>query len=380
MKDDGKIRYFITENFLLIGIILSLFFWLLEAVIHTYVFKTAEFINQIIPSDTNEFWMRILVSAILISFSVYARSILKKRKSAVSALKASEEKYRRIIETAEEGIWIIDKDARMVFVNQNIADMLGYTTFELLGKGLFDFMDEELKEQALLHLEKRKKGLNELYDFRFRRKDGSDLWAIVSATPIFDEAGNYNGALGMITDITGRKLIENALREERDRAQKYLDVAGVIMLTLDEKGIVTLINKKGCEVLGYTEDEIVGKDWFDGFIPEDIQDSIKKAFTALINGNRIIEYYENHVVAKGRIKKLIAWHNVTLKDEQGNVKYVLSSGEDITERRKAEDALKERVDELERFRKVTVEREFRMKELKDKILELEGKLCRINPN
>ena len=110
-----------------------------------------------------------------------------------------------MIETAYEGIWIIDEQGNTTFVNPRMAQMLGYSIEEMIGKPFFAFMDEEGKAIANQNLERRRRGVNEQYDFKFCRKDGSDLWVIISTSAIFDAAGNYTGALGMITDISDRK-------------------------------------------------------------------------------------------------------------------------------------------------------------------------------
>ena len=158
------------------------------------------------------------------------------------------------------------------------------------------------------------------------------------------------------------------LLEQRNRAQTYLDVVGVMVVGLDGQGRVVLINRKGCEVLGYPEDEILGRNWIEEFIPERIREEIKGVFDRVIAG--LVEEsgsYENVVATRDGVEKLVAWENTVLMDARGEVVSTLSSGADITERRKAEVLLAERLDELERFRKATVEREFRIKELREKL-------------
>ncbi len=137
-----------------------------------------------------------------------------------------------------------------------------------------------------------------------------------------------------------RKQVEEALRKEKDRAQKYLDVAGVIFIVIDAQGKVSLINKKGCEILGYREREIIGKIWFDNFIPEKVRNEAKAVFRKLILGEiEPVEYNEKLVLTKSGEERIIAWHDAVLRDEKGNVYAILSSGEDITRRKLAEETL-----------------------------------------
>jgi len=135
--------------------------------------------------------------------------------------------------------------------------------------------------------------------------------------------------------IEERRRIEEELRGQEDRAQKYLDIAGVIIVAIDMDQRVSLINRKGCQILGYKEDEIIGKNWFDNFFPEIIREEVKTGFGKLINaGIESSEYLEYPVLTKKGEEKIIAWHNVALKDEEGKIVGVLSSGEDITTRRR----------------------------------------------
>ena len=143
-------------------------------------------------------------------------------------------------------------------------------------------------------------------------------------------------------DITERKQVEEALRQERDRAQKLLDIAGVMFVALDAGGEVTLVNQKGRAVLGHEQKEIIGKNWFDNFLPDSMKDPTKTVFNRLMAGEiGPIEYYENAVVTKFGEERIIAWHNTILTDDEGNIVGTLSSGEDITNQKRAEVALQE---------------------------------------
>jgi PAS domain S-box-containing protein len=142
-------------------------------------------------------------------------------------------------------------------------------------------------------------------------------------------------------DITDWKAADKALRFERDRAQTYLDVAEVMLVALDEKGIVKLINRKGSRILGYEEGELLGENWFETCLPERNREEVKRVFYSLVAGEtRATEYAENPVRTKSGEERTIAWHNTILKDEAGRVIGTFSSGQDITERRKAEEALR----------------------------------------
>lgn len=136
----------------------------------------------------------------------------------------SEKFYRLIVETTQEGIWMLDSQGNTCFVNKKMAGMLGYTPQEMLGRHLFDFMDNSSREEARSALERRQQGISETHDFRFSRKDGSDFWGIISTNPIFDDNHEYLGTLGMITDITERKKTELLLISLRDSLQEQVEL------------------------------------------------------------------------------------------------------------------------------------------------------------
>jgi PAS domain S-box-containing protein len=145
-------------------------------------------------------------------------------------------------------------------------------------------------------------------------------------------------------EASGRKRnrFEETLRTERDKAQQYLDVAEVILIALNNKGEIILINRKGNQILGYEEGELLGKNWFTTCLPSHLRKKMKSGFLKLIAGERgITEFYETPALTKSGTERIIAWHNTLLKDAQGNNIGTLSSGEDITEHRRMEEALQE---------------------------------------
>jgi PAS domain S-box-containing protein len=176
-----------------------------------------------------------------------------------------------------------------------------------------------------------------------------DMKRIVAVAAVANKEKDYDESdvraiTSMMNDmwrLIRHKRAEEALVTEKNRAQQYLDIAGVIVVLLNTDQTISLMNKRGCEVLGYEESEIVGKNWFDTFVPEKERERTRKTFVELTAGEtKPIEYYENPVVARNGQERIIAWHNTVLRDEAGKIIATLSSGEDITERREAEKALK----------------------------------------
>jgi PAS domain S-box-containing protein len=193
-----------------------------------------------------------------------------------------------------------------------------------------------------------------------------------------------SGMVFIITSVIGlnRRLNESqqilkneqiALRKERDKAQNYLDIAATIIIIINRDKTVSLINKKGCEVLGYPQKEIIGKNWFDVFIPDDAREAVERVFSKIISGEAENPVsFKNKVVTKTGVPRTIAWYSSELRNEEGKIIALISSGDDITDQKRMEEELKEKVQDLEKFNKFAIDRELKMIELKAKIKVLEA--------
>jgi PAS domain S-box-containing protein len=136
-------------------------------------------------------------------------------------------------------------------------------------------------------------------------------------------------------------------KENLQNSRQYLDIAGVMILVLDSDQRVTLINKKGCETLGYPENKIIGKNWFDNFLPKEITNEVKSEFLRLIKGKEPDEFFENPILNKDGEERIIYWHSSLLYNKNGIITGVLSSGEDITEFRKIQIELRRHSETME---------------------------------
>jgi PAS domain S-box-containing protein len=149
-------------------------------------------------------------------------AVALRRRKAEEALVESEERYRSIVETATEGIWILDAKARTTYVNKQMAQMLGYTTEQMRGRSFFEYTDPQAKKGAMGLFAKLKEGVGERRDLRFKRRDGSDLWTIVSSNPLLNGEGKVVGVLGMVADITERKWAEEEIKTALDEKEVLL--------------------------------------------------------------------------------------------------------------------------------------------------------------
>lgn len=155
-------------------------------------------------------WVEVRAYPTSDGLSVYAKDITS-RKEMGEALKASEERYRRIVDTSQEGILVVDAEARLTYVNQRLAEMLGYDGAEMLGRPYQEFIDHSRRDEVAESLRRRKEGKREQYEAVFLRSDGTKMWGSVSATPIKGACGEFGGSFAMVSDISERKRFEEEI-------------------------------------------------------------------------------------------------------------------------------------------------------------------------
>ena len=153
----------------------------------------------------------------LISTSNELQHALGEHVMSLKKIEESEKRYRQIIETAQEGIWLIDEHDYTNFVNKKMCEIIEYSAEELLGQKIYHFMDDESRKKSFEQIERRKQGISEIHDSIFITKSEKHVWVNISTNPVFDEDGKYKGALAMITDITERKKAELQLKESNER-------------------------------------------------------------------------------------------------------------------------------------------------------------------
>ncbi len=152
--------------------------------------------------------------------NVYGRDITE-RKRAEEALRRSEEEYRLIFETANEGIWVTDGERKTTLVNRRMADMLGYSREELMGREPAEFLNPDQKAVLERTRQAIMSGSRTHQEFKFRRKDGSDLWVISAAAPVVDRDGRLIRTVSMLADVTERKRTEEELRASNEELERF---------------------------------------------------------------------------------------------------------------------------------------------------------------
>lgn len=257
------------------------------------------------------------------------------------ALRTSESKFKRIFENIQDAYLMTNFDGEVILVNPAAVQTFGYDNEnELIGKNIaFDIYKDEATREKVIAL------LNDVghvhrYEALFKKKNGDTIWGEANVSIIYDEFGNRVSFEGLVRDMTNRKQTEEALRQEKEKAQKYLDVTGVMIVVINKSQQIELINRAGCKILGYSEQALLGKNWFEHFVPAIQRDIVKTAFDLCMREEiALVEYFENSIMNIHGEERIISWYNTLLRDNKGQVEAILSSGEDITERKQAEKAL-----------------------------------------
>lgn len=245
----------------------------------------------------------------------------------------------QVFESSLSAISTSDINGVLTNINPAFLKIWGYENpEEVLGKPIPDFLvsEDETKEIiGALNSEGKWEG-----SYTALRKDGSTFIAYGLATALKDIVGNITGYQSSALDITKQKQAEEVLNEERNRAQSYLDIAPVIMVVINSQGEINLINRQGCEVLGYGEQELIGKNWIQNCVPQHMQAQLQLFFEQLMQGElEPVEHYENPIISRSGEERLIAWNNSIIRDSSGEISGLLSSGEDITDRKASEISL-----------------------------------------
>ena len=261
-------------------------------------------------------------------------------------LQDSESRYRSLFELSEDANMTLNAEG-FVDCNQATLAMFGCSDkAEFLGKHPSEISPSHQVDgrSSLIAADEQirkayEQGRN-LFEWTHQRQNGETFPAEVLLTPMRLDGRDLLQAI--VRDITERKQAEQALQHERDRAQSYLDTVQAVMVSLDNSGHILMINRKGCELLGYEEGELLGRNWFEKCLPApDGVQTVYPVFLKIMAGElEATEYFENPVRCRDGRERLIAWHNAFLLDDKGKIYASLSSGEDITERKQSEEILR----------------------------------------
>lgn len=304
-----------------------------------------------IPGDGTLYYESRVVPRMLddqiVGLAVNARDITQHRQ-AEARVRQSEKRYRQLLETLQEGIWVIDQDADTTFVNPRMAEMLGYTVDEMQGEHLYSFLDERGAEITRRALKRLAQGSREQQNSEFLRKDGSRMYASLETSPIYDDDGNYVGAIAGIQDITERRRAERDLQESETLLKETQQMAKLggweLDLTTSQVTWTDEVYRIHGVPLEFKPNLDNSLDFYD---PED-RPSLEQAIQEAVEKGIPWDLELRFITAEGNR----LWVRAIGRAERQNGQVARLSGtfQDITERKLAEQALEEAAAAAERNR------------------------------
>ncbi len=273
-------------------------------------------------------------------------------------LQASEQRSNEVFNNVQDGLMITNSLGILEAVNPALCHMTGYHKDELLGHNV----------EILIPESYRSKHQQQVVDFIFdstrtkRRymkvdglhKDKTRLQLEISFSQFSTNDKQY--FIAVMHDISDKIKAERALLYERDRAQSYLDTAEVAIVSINKKGLIILVNRKACELLGYSEPELLGVDFFRLCPDKDVVEEIHEAFHQHITQDEMFpKYFYINLKMKNGQTKTFEWHNNSIKDFEWNTAGIILAGTDMTEYRRSIDerkALRERLHQAQKMEAV----------------------------
>ena len=261
------------------------------------------------------------------------------RKQLERELSESKTYLQTVIDTEPECVKLVAADGALIMMNPAGLSMIQADSLEQVrGISIYSIVLPEYRAAFKKLTEEAFQGKSGSLTFEMAGLKGRRLWLNTHAVPLRNEIDDIIALLGITRDVTEQKRAEEALKKERDFMSMVLDTVGSIVLVLDRDGRIVRFNRT-CEVVsGYSFEEVQGRFIWDFLIPLEQVEGVKKVFSTLTSG-LFPNAYENYWMAKDGQRKLIMWSNTALLDKDGSVEYVIPTGIDITERRRAEKAL-----------------------------------------
>lgn len=269
-------------------------------------------------------------------------------KDAEDLLRKSEEKYRRIVETANEGIWVMDKNFITTFVNRKLTRLLGYTADEMIGRNIAEFMHpDELGDNAV-RMNYRRAGIKEAYERHILKKDGSSCWLMVSVTPMNGPDGTFEGSFAMLTDMTGRREAERILKESEERFEQVANNADEWIWEVDADGTYRYCSAAVERILGYAPDEIVEKVHFYDLFPPEVREELRQSVLGAFGRREPFRRLINSALHKNGSTVILETSGTPVYDSRGRFTGYRGCDTDITGRQNLELARQAAQEQIEK--------------------------------
>ncbi|MBV9210773.1 MAG: PAS domain S-box protein, partial [Acidobacteria bacterium] len=272
---------------------------------------------------------------------------ITKRKRAEEALRDSEERYRELFANANDLIYTHDLKGNFTSLNKTGERITGYTLEEALRMNIAQVVvPEQLERAHEMIARKAAEEVSTVYELDIEAKDGRRVALELSTRLIYSE-GQPVGVQGIGRDITERKRAEEALSESERRFREMLENIQLVACMLDTQGNLTFCNEYLLDSTGWEREEVIGRNWFELFVPQDQRETFENIFFEMLSHGAIPSHLENEIQTRSGERRLISWSNTLLRDAQGAVIGTTSIGQDVTERAESEQRMLASMQQLE---------------------------------
>jgi PAS domain S-box-containing protein len=248
MKDKSSTLESITEKLILIGIGISVLFWIIESAVHVFIFQEGELIQQIFTPHSHEIWMRLIVVVMFIGFAIYAQFIIIQRGQAEKAAKLTHSELNQIFNTAADGMRVIDKEFNVLRVNDTFLTLSGIRNDEAVGRKCYEVFSGPLCHSPKCPLMRIMAGEERIEcDVEKERSDGVTVPCIVVTTPFVGPDGELIGIVEDFRDISDRKRAQEALQQAHDELEQRVEGRTAKLARTTEQLKLELTERKRAE-------------------------------------------------------------------------------------------------------------------------------------
>lgn len=280
-------------------------------------------------------WMFIIITAFML-YALIAKSMALIEKSD-AALNTSAARLGRVVESNMIGIVFWNVSGQVIDGNDAFLEVVGYTREDLLAgkinwKTMTPVEQRRFDEHAIKELSER--GRCSPFEREYIRKDGSRVSVLIGAATLKEDAGTH---IAFVLDVTKRKQVERALRESERQLWEILENIQLLSLMFDVDGLLMYCNEYLLNLTGWHFEDVIGRNWFDTFVPPEERELIRFTFTEMLKKGMSPTHIEYEIERRNGERRIISWNNTVLRDLNGKAVGITGIGEDITERKRSED-------------------------------------------
>ncbi|MDZ7642079.1 MAG: PAS domain S-box protein [Desulfurivibrio sp.] len=268
-------------------------------------------------------------------------SDITERQQAEKGLREREETLRATLHSIGDAVISTDMDGLVVAMNPVAESLTGWSQQEATGQPLanvFQIINEQTRQPVaspVTNVLKSGQIVGIANHTLLLARDGREIPIADSGAPIRNDAGEITGVVLVFRDQTKERAAQKALEKEKAWSENIVNKAPNIIVGLGERSTIKVFNRYAEELTGYKAQEVIGKEWINTFIPEELWETIYQVWDDIVKKQRIDHYFENEIITRSGEKRLIEWHNTVLTENE-EFQMILSIGADITERRRAE--------------------------------------------